>query len=36
MPNASTPTNTGIIFATYIEKAVDLIKVHVEKPKQSQ
>jgi hypothetical protein len=34
LANASIATNTGIIFATPIEKAVDLIKTYVEKQKK--
>jgi S1-C subfamily serine protease len=34
MPNATTVTNTGIIIATPIEKAVELIKAYVEKQKK--
>lgn len=33
VPNASTTLNTGIIYATPIQKAVDLIKTYVEKQK---
>ncbi|MGB9454972.1 MAG: serine protease [Bryobacteraceae bacterium] len=34
VPNTTTPTDTGIIVVTYIEKAVDLIKAYVEKQKK--
>lgn len=34
LPNASTPTNTGIIVVTPIEGAVELIKAYVEKQKK--
>jgi S1-C subfamily serine protease len=34
IPNAITPTNSGIIIATYIEKAVDLIKSYADKQKK--